>query len=510
MFLQISAGTGSEDVVEHKNESSDDDGALSDDRHATESVNRSSSFLFESLYDSSLLAGLSPLQDLDQSDEEEPVGQENGGKSPSHRSTQEQRCSELLKNQEAEQQEAIQWGESTFNLSEWGDSLLVGQHFLERQSLLKHTERTQKEHRASQHPKPDHVLPEEQTSETIAVSSQIQPQPISVTTSTPQSDKDNKQSKMKSTATQHSDAKNDNKPDGRQERKALLSDNAVFKHPHIQNAPESTFFCSPGLQEIFDHWPSMSDTTTIHAASAAEFLALPQPSIQAARKKGNVHVAACESDSDEEMPSRHGHEEITERPGSAADLIPPTQETLLRTPKVKLTTSSVQTPHAAQRLNQSTPSTLKRQKPEVTGCPKSHPAGSKDQSEVAFTKNPNSSTDSNHKQQLEQNPPNPPSVLHSSSKTNSTLHTVQNLSPSRDQACAIDNGFTPQLSQDASLCSSNSGTFSIIDVASDRHLFETFINEWKTKERYSLSLACEKREDRLQPDGEMGTHKTGN
>lgn len=485
-------------------------------------MNRSSSLLFESLYDSSLLAGLSPLQVLDQSDEEEPVSQENGGKSP-HRSTQERRCSELLANQEAEQQEAIRWGESSFNLSEWGDSLLVGQHFLERQSLLKHTERTHKEHRAGQHPKPDHVLPEEQTSETLAVSGQIQPQPISMTTSTPQSEhnKDNKQSNMYRTK-QHNDAKNDNKPDGRQERKALLSDNAVFKHPHLQNAPESTFFCSPGLQEIFDHWPSMSDTTTSHAASTAEFPDPPQPSIQVTRKKGNVQVAACESDTHEEMPSRHGHEEITERPGSAADLIPPTQETPLVTPKVKLTTSSVQTPHAAQPLN----STLLLRKPEVTECPKSHPGGSKDQSGVAvITKNPNSSSDSNHKQQLGQNS-SPPSVPYSSSKTNSKLHTVQNLSPSQDHASlsspgpehpfyvestVIDNGFTPQLSQDASLCSSNLGTFSIIDVASDRHLFETFINEWKTKERYSLALACEKREDRLQPDGEIGgKHKTGN
>lgn len=533
LFLQISPGPGGDNnnVAEDKDEGGDEDEALGVDQAASESVNRSSSFLFDSLYDSSLLAGLSPCQSLDQLDEEESVGQECP-----LRSTQERRRSELLTNQEAEQQEAIQWGESSFNLSEWGDSLLVGEHFLERQSLLKHTERTQQEQGAShkdQQPNAD------QTSESQPKPSQTQPQPTTATTTTTQTEYDRDKSSNNQSKThkikRHNNAQNDNKPGGRQEKKikkgeemsALLPDDAVFKHPHIQNAPESTFYCSPGLQEIFDRWPSMSDqpwqnATTSHVSNTAEFPDLPQPSIEVARKRGNVQIAASESDSRGEQPSRHDGEDVTERPGSAGDLIPPTQETPPVTPRVKLTTSSVQSPLTAQPLNQSTPSTLHLRKPTVTKCSKSHPGRS---DVVTNPKKPNSTPDCSHKHQLGQKPKSLP-VAHSNSKTKPQLHTDQNLSPPQDCASpssprpevpsdvespVIDEGFTLQLSQDASLCSSNSGTFSIIDVASDRRLFETFINEWKTKARYSLALACEKREHRQQPEGEIGgKHKRGN
>uniref|UniRef100_A0A8K9VAH1 DNA polymerase theta n=1 Tax=Oncorhynchus mykiss TaxID=8022 RepID=A0A8K9VAH1_ONCMY len=55
-----------------------------------------------------------------------------------------------------------------------------------------------------------------------------------------------------------------------------------------------------------------------------------------------------------------------------------------------------------------------------------------------------------------------------------------------------DEGFTLQLSQDASLSpSSPSGGLAIIDVASDRTLFYTFIEEWRRKERYSLVPVCQ-------------------
>uniref|UniRef100_A0A8C4ISJ4 DNA polymerase theta n=1 Tax=Dicentrarchus labrax TaxID=13489 RepID=A0A8C4ISJ4_DICLA len=195
----------------------------------------------------------------------------------------------------------------------------------------------------------------------------------------------------------------------------------------------------------------------------------------------------------------------TEYKCSSGDLIPPTQETPPVTPRVKLTTSSVQSPLTAQPLSRSTPSTLPPQKPTITKCPKSRSGRNDRLSEgVAHIKQSNSTLKTLH-------------VPHSSSKTRPQLHTNQNLGPPRDppssprpvppsdvESPVTDEGFTLQLSQDASLCSSNSGTFSIIDVASDRRLFGTFINEWKTKERYSLALACEKREHRQQPEEEIG------
>ncbi|XP_034713616.1 DNA polymerase theta isoform X2 [Etheostoma cragini] len=539
---QISPGLGNDNVIEDKDESGDEDtnGA------ASESVNRSSSFLFDSLYDSSLLAGLSPHQVLDQSDEQEPVDQEIRDPLPS---TQERRRSELLANQEAEKQEAVQWGESSFNLSEWGDSLLVGEHFLERQSLLKHTEKTQE----ARKPNADRVVPEEQLSEPQPKPSQIQPQPTTTTTNPNEHDRDKASNNQGHTHTmkQHSNG-HDNKPVGRQEAmneegengkqletkvkkeeiNSLKSDNAVFKHHQVQNAPESSFYCSPGLQEIFDRWPSMSDqpwqnTTTsqtathllINDANTAEVQDLPQPSLQLDRKVGktNVQTVAAKSDSREEQPSRPDSGNIMERPGSAGDLIPPTQETPPVTPRVKLTTSSVQSPLIAKPLNQSTPSALLPRKPAITKCPKSR-SGNRNHilEAVADTEQPTSTSDRSHQQQLVQKPK---TVPHLSSKTKPLLHTDQNLStppdraspsapgprlPSDAESPVTDEGFILQLSQDAPLCSSNSGAFSIIDVASDRRLFNTFINEWKTKERFSVALACEKREHKPQPDEEIG------
>ncbi|KAM9363686.1 DNA polymerase theta [Symphorus nematophorus] len=546
---EISPAPAGDNVAEDKDEGGDEDEALRDDQAASKSINRSSSFLFDSLYDSSLLAGLSPHQILNQSDEEESIGHELRD-NRSLPSTKERRRSELLANQEAEQLEAIQWGESSFNLSEWGDSLLVGEHFLERQSLLKHTERTRKEqdsHNKAQLSNTVYNRPEEQ----------IKPQPSTSATTNQNEYKDRASNHQGATPNikQHNNTQNDNKPDSRremmnekgkngrpvgkkikkvEETSDLLSDDVVFKHPDVQNAPESTLYCSPGLQDIFDRWPSMSDqpwqnNTTGHTAphilmnatNTAEVLRQPQPSMQVDSKirEPNVQVAAGEIDSREEQPTIRDREDVTERPGSAGDLIPPTQETPPVTPRVKLTTSSVQSPLTVQPLNQSTPSTLLRQKPAITKYPKSRPGRIDHPSEaVTDTEQSSSTSDLSHKHQLGQKPKTLP-VPHSSSKTKSQPHTDQNLSPPRDCASPssprperpsdaeshiIEEGFSLQLSQDASLCSSNSGTFAIIDVASDRRLFNTFINEWKTKERYSLALACEKREDRPQPQVEIG------
>ncbi|KAJ4944881.1 hypothetical protein JOQ06_013421 [Pogonophryne albipinna] len=529
---QNSPGPWGDNVVEDKDEGGDEEAA-------SESVNRSSSFLFDSLYDSSLLAGLG------QSDEEEPVGQEIINPLPS---SQEQRRSELLANQEAENQEAVQWGESSFNLSEWGDSLMVGEHFLERQSLLKHTERAQGATRQkAQQPNPDNV----QMSESQPKLRQTKPQPTTTTTTTNQNehDKENASNNQgnKPTNKQHSYAQSDNKPGKRQETineqgengkqgethvkkgemNAVLLDKAVLNHPEFQNAPESCFDCSPGLQDIFDRWPSMSDqpwqnTTTghltthtlKHAANTAEIPDPPQTSIQVERKGAKSKAVVAENDSREEKPSRRDSENVTERPGSAGDLIPPTQETPPVTPRVKMTTSSVQSPLIAKPIKQSTPSTRLLQKQVITKCPTSGPGHSRNRSE-ADTEQPNSTSDRSHGHQRGQKPN---TVTRSRARTKLLLHSDQNLSPpggpasppprgklpSDAESPVTDEGFSLQLSQDTSLGSSSSGAFSIVDVASDRRLFNTFINEWKTKERYSLALACEKREHSNQTEEEIG------
>ncbi|XP_068607098.1 DNA polymerase theta [Brachionichthys hirsutus] len=482
---QISPDRGGHDII-GDNWECDEDEAVGAEPASAENVSSSSSFLFDSLYDSSVLAELSPNRSLEQLDEAESAGQEMAA-AP----TQERRSSKLLANQEAEKREATQWSESSFNLSEWGDSLLVSEHFPERQSFLKHKEGNAPEGSPRQpsprqpsprQPRTDLDWPERQPSDSHPKRCQIQPQPTIATTTTTQND----------------------------------------------DAPKNTVYCSPGLQEIFDLWPSMSDlqwqnATQDHRDNVTQVNQTKAvPALPATRngEEQNEPVAAHERNPAEVRPrvrprARPDGEDVTEKPASAADFIPPTQQRPPVTPRLKPTT--VQSPLRAQPLNQSSPLALLPQKP-ATGSRFKSCADLEDRDnrrEAPDTKRPNPSSDHDQKQQLGRKPKMLP-VPHSSPETESQLPAVPNAgglrfctspSPPRPElpanvdAPVSDEGLAPQLPQDASVCSSNSGSFSIIDVASDKHLFKTFINEWRTKERYSLTLACEKRE---KPEGGIG------
>ncbi|KAK2501480.1 hypothetical protein MC885_000080, partial [Smutsia gigantea] len=65
----------------------------------------------------------------------------------------------------------------------------------------------------------------------------------------------------------------------------------------------------------------------------------------------------------------------------------------------------------------------------------------------------------------------------------------------KDSSPIRDTSFSLQLLQDGSQippASYSSESLAIIDVASNRTLFQTFIKEWQCKKRFSISLACEK------------------
>ncbi|XP_052650753.1 DNA polymerase theta [Harpia harpyja] len=69
----------------------------------------------------------------------------------------------------------------------------------------------------------------------------------------------------------------------------------------------------------------------------------------------------------------------------------------------------------------------------------------------------------------------------------------------------IDQGFSLQLSQDVSpLVPLSAESFTIIDVASDKELFQTFVTEWKEKSRFSISVACERTKCLLSPKSTIG------
>ncbi|XP_027749930.1 DNA polymerase theta isoform X1 [Empidonax traillii] len=69
----------------------------------------------------------------------------------------------------------------------------------------------------------------------------------------------------------------------------------------------------------------------------------------------------------------------------------------------------------------------------------------------------------------------------------------------------IDQGFSLQLSQDVSpLVPLSAESFTIIDVASNKELFQTFVAEWKEKSRFSISVACERMKCLLSPKSTIG------
>ncbi|XP_054044367.1 DNA polymerase theta isoform X5 [Rissa tridactyla] len=69
----------------------------------------------------------------------------------------------------------------------------------------------------------------------------------------------------------------------------------------------------------------------------------------------------------------------------------------------------------------------------------------------------------------------------------------------------IDQGFSLQLSQDVfPLVPLSAESFTIIDVASDKALFQTFVAEWKEKSRFSISVACERTKCLMSPKSTIG------
>ncbi|XP_028300327.1 DNA polymerase theta isoform X2 [Gouania willdenowi] len=455
-----SAGTGCGVREDTNKDAGVGEDESSETNHASVSPNRSSSFLFDSLYESPLLACLSPQQNLSQSAGEDSVRQDVQDKCPLP-SAQERRRSELLANQEAEMQEAVQWGESFFNLSEWGDSLLVGEHFLERQSLRSSEKKKEEQESSFQH-------------EYQANNAAFERSPSSemnITSTAAQQEKDRLGICNQAQSGLHHDLQINTEPAERRScertefgNRGLNRNTEEIKSVLMNSDP----YCSPGLQEIFDHWPSMSDQSWENHKEAA-------------KEERKIETSAQCPAAESEQPSKYEEKKNRkDRPGSACDLIPPTQETPPVTPRVKLTMASVHSPITAQKTSSFSP-----RKSTVKKCPKSF-------SEPILIPPPDHTQrhQSTHKQQTAAEPAQ---EHHSSSDT---IH--RQTSCSAPSESPVNNGsFTLQLSQDASLSSSRD--FSVIDVASNRLLFETFINEWKTKSRYSLALACEKLEHGRPP-----------
>ncbi|KAL7853880.1 hypothetical protein AOLI_G00207240 [Acnodon oligacanthus] len=341
------------------------------------SLNRSSSFLFDSLYDSAV------LEAMEEEEEKAGVDKDAEGNQPMEntRSHVPTPAFNEERKDDVEDQEAVQWGESSFNLSEWGDSLLVGEHYLEKIKVCAGSKVN-----SSEAEKPcytDDIVSELRISQSKASCS--------------------------------------------------------------ETVADSSFNFSPGMQDIFDKW--VDHFSTLHEPLEKATTHVTHHNVSVVPVT-NTH-SGLEHVNQKGLRSEDFH--VTKPHTVSHDLIPPTPVSEPVTPRVKMTTLAVQSPinpigDLEARLNYHTSPSPKDDQPTC-------------------------------------------------------------LEPKATSHLDTSEGLSLQLSEDASLSASNPSSpesFSIIDVASDRRLFETFVKEWKTKKRFSLSVACEKKAGAGQPESAIG------
>ncbi|TRY99611.1 hypothetical protein DNTS_004811 [Danionella cerebrum] len=339
----------------------------SSDHVADTSLNRSSSFLFDSLFDNSILNAM------------EAIGEDGKNRQTVERGLSYRSSPELVQHKEAvqvEDHEAIQWGESSFNLSEWGDSIIIGEQYLEKMS------------RSSDVPR----LLEQKPSYTDDFVSEM-----------------------------NASQSNDHQPKNQRDQ-----------------INGTSFQISQGMQDIFDKWSDQfSNLEAPRCAISPE-----QPNAVLAEDVVSVAV----EEEGRKSSTTDGFGQVLIKQMSPHELVPPTQVTKPVTPRVKMTTSAIQSP----RVNKKTP------------------------------------------------------IQESSLKSNSKrIISPKELRTDLEKSLLNEGTSLPLCPSIPASNTSSPEMFNIIDVASDKRLFYTFVNEWKTKDRFSLAVACEKR-DSVEPRAFIG------
>ncbi|MGH0187478.1 UNVERIFIED_CONTAM: hypothetical protein FKN15_025297 [Acipenser sinensis] len=329
-----------------------------------------------------------------------------------------------------------QWAESSFNLSDFGESFNMGEApFVEKlNSLLSSDEEVTSEQRGSTKPNEINCLLSEMES-------------------------------LKSINTKTITAKN------------AWSD--------------TTFDLSPGMQELLDKWPSpsgknasrnellingrvdrLSVETTIESIGI-ETIGQNVQGIPETPNKVPTNIKSLVVGDNPVTTTNHGPNNISpglnqgsdSRPDSHNELVPPTPPTEPVTPRIKMCVSSsvkLDKYRGKDFLNKESSFQVKRQKLAVD-----HRKNTMSCIEIAPLSEMDHKTDD--------------SVIDESF----SLQLSQDVSPSAAVSCSLE-------------------TLTIIDVASDQTLFQTFIKEWKAKTRFSIAVACEKRERVLSPKSAIG------
>ncbi|XP_063250098.1 DNA polymerase theta [Prinia subflava] len=274
---------------------------------------------------------------------------------------------------------------------------------------------------------------------------------------------------------------------GDQGEKLQRSHQASEKNPHPVMWTECSFELSPGLQDVLDKWPNLSGIEPVSASSSlkGELVAPvasqepdpvfesdccepePLPNCQDLKNsfkvKGNKRENSDLQKTDGITVQLEGSNRTScPAPDSNNGFIPPTP------PKELFPKSSVSLPVKSARKGQVT-----RKNEGQTIQLQWNSEGNAEQQVKTFQVS---------LECLDQTETN-------EIKDDST----------------IDQGFSLQLSQDVfPFVPLSAESFTIIDVASDKALFQTFVAEWKEKSRFSVSVACERTKCLLSPKSTIG------
>ncbi|XP_074856845.1 DNA polymerase theta isoform X1 [Carettochelys insculpta] len=257
---------------------------------------------------------------------------------------------------------------------------------------------------------------------------------------------------------------------------------------------DHSFNLSPGLQDILDRWPNSSDNKPVvlspRVSSSVRKLVMPNSK----KDPGAIYeFSCCPKVSSSTCQGLRSNFKVKESNKGALDVQKSSDNHLLLKNSSRLSDPQLDT--SSELIPQTSP---KEPVPKTFGT-----------SSLMFGKNKAIS-------HIDEVPPFQPLVngnpsldhhretLPLNSGNGETCEVFLETNAVKDNSI-IDQGFSLQLSQDIlPLISSSAESFSVIDVASDRALFQTFISEWRNNSRFAISLACERTKCPLSPKSTIG------
>ncbi|XP_075761239.1 DNA polymerase theta isoform X3 [Pelodiscus sinensis] len=269
---------------------------------------------------------------------------------------------------------------------------------------------------------------------------------------------------------------------------------AVGKNTNPVVWSDHSFNLSPELQDILDRWPSPSDNKPV-VLSPKVFSSIGKlVNSNSKQEPGAIsEFSCCPRESSSTCQGLKNYFKVKESNKGVLDVQKPAYNHLLLKGSNRL--SDPQLDISNGFIPQTSP---KEPVPKSFGT-----------SSLMFEKNKNVS-------HIDEVPSFQP--LKNSKSTSDHLIKTLPFNPGTEETCevlletntvkdnsVIDQSFSLQLSQDVlPLVSCSAESFSIIDVASDKALFHTFIREWRNKSRFAISLACERTKCLLSPMSTIG------